>query len=197
MCGKKLIDAYSPMPDEIDAALDLYGLYRSERDALLASGKIAGDVVARLMKELKVDVYAHLVVLEIAPVKSSPSVDDGLTEEQRKALTDFYAHHGDGKGDAELMTLGLFKVLRELRGWPLEAIRTLAVEIAMLGAQGINPTKKYALKSLPNRGEMYGEEVLAYYYVAWAKAFPDKLDMLGLPYKAAYASALSMSERLQ
>ena len=33
--------------------------------------------------------------------------------------------------------------------------------------------------------------------VTWAKAFPDKLDMLGLPYKAAYASALSMSERLQ
>ena len=35
----------------LDAALDLYGLYRSERDALLTSGKIAGDVVARLMKE--------------------------------------------------------------------------------------------------------------------------------------------------
>ena len=197
VCGKKLIDAYDPTPDEIDAALDLYGLYRSERDALLASGKIAGDVVARLMKELKVDCYAHLAVLEIAPVKPSPSADDGLTEEQRKALTDFYAHHGDGKCDAELMTLGLFKVLRELRGWPLEAVRTLAVEIAMLGAQGINPTKKYALKSLPNRGEMYGEEILAYYYVTWAKAFPDKLDMLGLPYKVAYASALSMSEHLK
>ena len=60
VCGKKLIDAYSPTPDEIDAALDLYGLYRSERDALLTSGKIADDVVARLMKELKVDCYATL-----------------------------------------------------------------------------------------------------------------------------------------
>ena len=95
------------------------------------------------------------------------------------------------------MWCGDSKELRELRGWPLEAIRTLAVEIAMLGAQGINPTKKYALKSLPNRGEMYGEEVLAYYYVTWAKAFPDKLDALGLPYKAAYASALSMVEQLK
>ena len=73
------------------------------------------------------------------------------------------------------MWCGDFKVLRELRGWPLEAVRALAVEIAMLGAQGINPTKKYALKGLPNRSEMYGEEVLAYYYVTWAKVFPDKL----------------------
>ena len=70
-------------------------------------------------------------------------------------------------------------------------------EIAMLGAQGINPTKKYALKGLPNRGEMYGEEVLAYYYVTWAKAFPDKLDLLGLPYKSAYASAVAMFERME
>ena len=90
-----------------------------------------------------------------------------------------------------------FKVLRELRGWPLEAVRTLAVEIAMLGAQGVSPTKKYVLKSLPNRGEMYGEEILAYYYVTWAKAFPDKLDALGLPYKTAYASALSMVEQFK
>ena len=44
---------------------------------------------------------------------------------------------------------------------------------------------------------MYGEEVLAYYYVTWAKAFPDKLDLLGLPYKAAYASALSMVAQLK
>ena len=33
--------------------------------------------------------------------------------------------------------------------------------------------------------------------VTWAKAFPDKLDMLGLPYKAAYASALSMVEQFK
>lgn len=40
-------------------------------------------------------------------------------------------------------------------------------------------------------------DALAYYYVTWAKAFPDYLDALGLPYKAAYASALSMVEQLK
>jgi len=30
------------------------------------------------------------------------------------------------------------------------------------------------------------------YYATWAKVFPDKLDMLGLPYKKAYESAVAM-----
>ena len=34
------------------------------------------------------------------------------------------------------------------------------------------------------------------YYVTRAKVFPDKIDMLGLPYKKAYESALAMMERL-
>jgi hypothetical protein len=80
--------------------------------------------------------------------------------------------------------------------YPLEAIKSLALEIAMLGTRGISPTSKYTLKGLPNRGEILGSEVLAYYYVTWAKVFPDKLDLIGLPYKQAYASAVAMLERM-
>ncbi len=36
----------------------------------------------------------------------------------------------------------------------------------------------------------------ACYYVTWAKVFPDKLDMIGLPYKKAYESAVKMMESL-
>ena len=36
----------------------------------------------------------------------------------------------------------------------------------------------------------------AYYYVTWAKVFPDKLDMIGLPYKKVYESAVKMMESL-
>lgn len=197
VCGKKLIDAYKPTPEEIDRALDLYNYFRAERDELKAGGKIAGDVVRNFLREMKVDRYAHLVLLPIAPAGTfQPRSDDGLTPEQRESQRQFFENHGDGKGDAELMTLGLFKALRELRSWPLESVKSLAVEIATLGMNGISPTKKYALKNLPNHGEMYGEEILAYYYVTWAKAFPDKVDLLGLPYKAAYDSAVKMLTNL-
>lgn len=33
-------------------------------------------------------------------------------------------------------------------------------------------------------------------YVTWAKVFPDKIDMIGLPYKKAYESAVAMLESL-
>lgn len=194
VCGEKLIDAYRPTPDEIDQALDLYNFYRKERSALEASGKIVGDVVEKVMDYLKVRRYAHLFVNEIAPVEAVVSASDGLTDEQKKSLETFYAHHGDGKDDAELMALGMFKVLREIRNQPMEAVRTLAIEIARLGLTGICAAKKYRLNALAHRGEMWGMEILAYYYVTWAKVFPERLDALGLPYKESYARAVNMLE---
>ena len=171
VCGGKFIDAYRPSQDEIDQALDLYNFYLKERSALEASGKIVGDVVEKVMDYLQVRRYVHLLVREIAPVAVGVSEADGLTDEQKKSLEDFYAHHGDGKDDAGLMALGMLRVLREIRNQPLEAVRTLAVEIARLGQSGISAAKKYRLNALAHRGEMWGLEILAYYYVTWA-SFP-------------------------
>ena len=80
---------------------------------------------------------------------------------------------------------------------PLEAVRALALEIAMLGANGISPNGRYNLKAMPNRRDIWGAEILAYYYyVTWARVFPDKLDMIGLPYKKTYESALAMLDAI-
>ena len=94
------------------------------------------------------------------------------------------------------MVLGMYKVLREVRKMPLEAVRALALEIAILGTNGISPSKKYNLRSMPNRHDIMGAEILAYYYVTWARVFPDKLDMIGLPYKKTYESALAMLDAI-
>ena len=198
ICGKKLIDAYKPTPEEIDKALDLYNFYRAERDLLKSEGRIVGDVLKNILYKLKVARYVHLEVREIAPVPQTDESDvgDGLTDEQRASLKKFYENFGDGKSDSELMVLGMFKVLREVSKMPLEAVRAIALEIALLGANGISPSKKYSLKTMPNRRDIMGIEVLAYYYVTWAKVFPDKLDMIGLPYKKAYESAAAMMESL-
>ena len=63
-----------------------------------------------------------------------------------------------------------------------------------IGMNGISPSKKYTLTNLPSRGEMYGTEILAYYYVTWARVFPDNLKMIGLTYDKAYEKAMSMSD---
>ena len=198
ICGKKLIDAYKPTPDELDKALDLFNFYRAERDLLKTEGRIVGDVLKNILYKLKVARYVHLEVRAIAPVPQTESGEagDGLTDEQRASLQKFYENFGDGKSDSDLMVLGMYKVLREVRKMPLEAVRALALEIAFLGTKGISPSKKYNLRSLPNRHDIMGAEILAYYYVTWARVFPDKLDMIGLPYKKTYESALAMLESI-
>ena len=37
---------------------------------------------------------------------------------------------------------------------------------------------------------------VVHYYVTWVKVFPDKLDLIGLPYKQACASAVAMLDRM-
>ena len=49
---------------------------------------------------------------------------------------------------------------------------------------------------MPNRHDIMGAEILAYYYVTWARVFLDKLDMIGLPYKKTYERALAMLESI-
>ena len=84
--------------------------------------------------------------------------------------------------------------LKELYPMPQRDVHRIALEIAMVGVTGINPkTKGYKINAMPGR-EFGGYEFLAYYYVSWAIAIPEKLDALGLPFKNAYAAAKQMFE---
>ena len=116
-----------------------------------------------------------------------------MTDYAREELAKFKKNFGDAnEQDSMIMTLAMYKVIRELRRWPLESVKSLGMEIALLGATGLSPAKSYRLEHFPNRGEIPGREVLAYYYVSWAMAIPEKLDGLNLPYKKAYAAAMSV-----
>ena len=70
-------------------------------------------------------------------------------------------------------------------------VHRIALEIAMVGVTGIDPKKKYSIKSIPGK-EFGGYELLAHYYVSWARAIPHMLDKLGLPFSKAYEAALQM-----
>ena len=109
-------------------------------------------------------------------------------------LNKFRENFGDGKPDAEVMTVAMYMALRAVGRMPLEGVRAIVVERALLGENGIDPRKKYTLKTMPNRPDMIGLEVLAYFYVTLAKVFPDRIDSIGLPYKQSYENALAMYE---
>ena len=77
---------------------------------------------------------------------------------------------------------------------PKEKIKEIAVEIAMQGTQGFSPAKKdYNIPSIPGKW-FSGYHILAYYYVSWALAMPDKVTELQLPFDKEFELAKQMKQ---
>ncbi len=92
------------------------------------------------------------------------------------------------------MAVVMFMVdaLHFFKGKPLEEVKKIAFEIAMLGTQGYRPDKDdYRISSIPNK-TFSGYNILAYYYVSWMIAIPEMVAQLNLPYDEEYKLALTM-----
>ena len=119
------------------------------------------------------------------------STDPDVAKEQ---LESFQEQHKDGADQMEtmMMTMYMLGAMKELMPMPQQNVHRIALEIAMVGMTGIKPKNKgYKINALPGR-EFGGYEFLAYYYVSWAIAIPEKLNDLGLPFSQAYDAALDM-----
>jgi hypothetical protein len=120
--------------------------------------------------------------------------DDALSEEDVDvANADFALRHQDGADPTETLMMSMYMLgaMQYFDTLEPQEVHRIALEIALVGVKGISPQKKYSIKSIPEK-EFGGYEFLAYYYVSWARAIPDKLDHLGLPFSKAYESALQM-----
>lgn len=73
---------------------------------------------------------------------------------------------------------------------PKDKIKQVAIEIAMIGTGGINPSagNNYNVRSIPGK-EFSGYHLLAYYYVSWKLAIPEMLNELKLPFDKEYELA--------
>lgn len=119
------------------------------------------------------------------------STDPDVNREQNES---FQETHKDGADPVETMMMSMYMLgaLKELKPMPQSNVHRIALEIAMVGMTGINPKNKgYKINALPGR-EFGGYEFLAYYYVSWAIAIPEKVNDLGLPFRNAYQAALDM-----
>lgn len=98
------------------------------------------------------------------------------------------------KGQAAIgtnMAVVMFMVdaLKFFNGLTPAAIKKTAIEIALLGTQGIRPDKQgYKLANVPGK-TFSGYHLLAYYYVSFKLAIPEMLADLQLPYDTEYAMA--------
>ena len=200
--GINLLGQYHPTKQELTHAKDLY----EEFKAYLNTYK-AGDEYE--MVEYFVQSFNMEDLIEIidenqvtAGMKSDLSIKRDLKDMAEDALSaeeidvanaQFALNHQDGADPTETMMMSMYMLgaMEYFDTLDPHDIHRIALEIAMVGVTGIDPKKKYSIKSIPDK-EFGGYQFLAYYYVSWARAIPDKLAHLGLPFSKAYDSALQM-----
>lgn len=200
--GINLLGQYHPTKKEYEHAQDLYDEFKAYLDTYKA-----GDEYELL--EYFVQSFGMEDLVEIvdesqvtAGMKADLSMksdlkdleDDALSaEEVDRANAEFALNHQDGADPTETMMMSMYMLGAMEYFDTLESrdVHRIAMEIALVGVKGIHPQKKYSIKSIPDK-EFGGYQLLAYYYVSWARAIPEKVDALGLPFSKAYESALQM-----
>ncbi len=85
--------------------------------------------------------------------------------------------------------------IKSLRSMPEAEVRKIAFQIATMGISGIQPGQQsgYRIPALPGK-DMSGCQALAWYYVSWRMAFPEKMESLepSMPFADKHLGALQM-----
>ena len=202
MYGINLIGQYHPIKQEFEHAKDLYDEFKAYLDTYKAGDEY--EMLEYFVQSFNMEDLVEIIDEDevTAKMKADLSMksdlkdlaEDALSEEDADAANaQFALNHQDGADPTETMMMSMYMLgaMEYFDSLEPRDVHRIALEIAMVGVTGINPKKKYSIKSIPNK-EFGGYQFLAYYYVSWARAIPEKLDALGLPFSKAYESALQM-----
>lgn len=123
-----------------------------------------------------------------APKKGEKALEQSL----RQASFDA-AHANSDPARNLMMAMYMLDAMKRLETMEPNVVRTIAMEIAFVGAHGIDAGRSggYTLKTMPGE-DFSGYRLLAYYYVSWSMALPDHLKEIGLPFDEAYTLARQM-----
>lgn len=198
--GFNIAPHYKATPREKAIAQDLYDEYLAYKSEFKAGEEY--DLLEYFAQTLGLDGFyeavseMHFKTLDVPTPQDLPvqSIDPESHDEQNAAFAEM---HRPGSNPAETMMMSMYMLgaMQYLNGLPKDDVYKIALEIAMKGLNGIRPDGQgYSVDAIP--GKVFGGfEFLAYYYVSWAIAIPEKLDGLGLPFKDAYEAARQMYEK--
>lgn len=202
MYGINLIGQYHPTKQELEHAKDLYEEFKAYLDTYKAGDEY--EMLEYFVQSFNMEDLVEIIDEDevTAKMKADLSMksdlkdlaEDALSEEDADAANaQFALNHQDGADPTETMMMSMYMLgaMEFFDTLELHDVHRIAIEIAMVGVSGIDPKKNYSIKSIPGK-EFGGYQFLAYYYVSWARAIPEKLEHLGLPFSMAYELALQM-----
>ena len=201
MYGIDIIKEYHPTKQEYEQAKDLFDEFKAYLNTYHPGDEY--EMMEYFVQSLDMDDLIDIRdESEITNRLKKQRQSDALEELPQQTLSeedvdvanaDFALKHQDGANPTETMMMSMYMLgaMEYFDTLDPQEVHRIALEIAMVGVTGIHPEKKYSIMSIPDK-EFGGYELLAYYYVSWARAIPDKLYDLGLPFSKAYESALQL-----
>lgn len=199
--GFNVINRYHATKDEMSIAKDLYDEYRE-----YAKGFGPGeeyDLVQYFADTFGMSDYItiqdeHLFMGEFEK-KQQQNNDEHRDDYADIQNARYSLEHQDGADSQETLMMSLYMevAMDHCDKIGAKGTQQLAMECARLGLGGINPGKKYTVLNVSEKQKLNGYQVIAFYYVSMARAFPKLLSEIGLPYTKAYEMALKRYNRKQ
>ncbi len=200
--GIDLLREYNPAKKEYDQAKDLFDEFKAYLDTYKAGDEY--EMMEYFIQSFDMEDLVEIV--DESKITSKEKADLSMVSDLKTrgkdapseadvdaANAQFSLDHQDGADPAEtmMMTMYMLGAMEYFDTLTPQDVHRIAIEIATVGVTGISPKKKYSIKSIENK-EFGGYELLAYYYVSWARAIPHMLEKLELPFSKAYENAMNL-----
>ncbi|WP_223918636.1 tetratricopeptide repeat protein [Hallella multisaccharivorax] len=192
--GINLLNRYHASKDEANIAKDLYDEYRE-----YAKGFGPGeeyDLVQYFADTFGMSDYVtiqdeHKFMGEYEK-KQQQNNDEHRDDYADIQNARYSLEHQDGADPQETLMMSMYMevAMDHCDKIGPKGTQQLAMECARLGLGGINPSKEYTVHYVSDKQKLNGYQVIAFYYVSMARAFPKLLSEIGLPYTKAYEMAL-------
>lgn len=200
--GYDLISKFVPSQMELKEAQRFFEEYMEYRKDRSAGEEY--ELVQNWGDDLKVNKYFELV--DENEFRNKRTNIDGLLnaieqdpfdlesdKEFKKEQTDTFLNSQKDIGLNMAVVMFMVDAMQHFKNLSPTKVKEIALEIAMVGTQGINPASgnNYKLSNIPNK-DFSGYHLLAFYFVSWSQALPEMVAKLNLPYEKEYAMAKQM-----
>ena len=178
--GVNLIEEHQPTTSEKEQAETFYREYEECRTRHTPGDEY--ELLQSWAKQLYLQNYFSLV--------EEPGKGDTVNLPDKK--TEFVTEAHQSKDINMAVTRFMVEALHYFKNLTDPEINPIAIQIGLMCEEGISPDAEgYTVPFIAGK-TFTGYQVLAYYYVSWAKVFPESLLQLQLPFGKEYEFAQEM-----
>ena len=200
--GVDVIADFKATAKELAQAQEFYTEFKDYQSNKLPAEEY--ELIQNWAKDLELDAYFELVNENeyrkeqnfgadiLQKIAQDPFDTEEEDEEKQQEHQQFLANQ-EKLGLNTAVSFFMVEALQYFKNIPSDKIKEIAMEIALQGAHGYHPDKKYKLNKIPQK-TFTGNQILAYYYVSWALALPDMLPQLQLPFDNEYQMAKKLTD---